>query len=661
MMRSNIYPNTRERWILVLILLFAFLLRMWDLGRNSLWYDEILQVQIAGGAPENFLPGLELNAAMPLDYVVERGVLTLGTNELLLRFMAAAASTLAVVVLYKLGRAMFGELMGLVAAAFLAVASLAVLYAHEARPYSFYMLFALASFYWMYRALKTNRLTHWLYFGVCIAGAVLSHLFALFVVMTQGLFLFGGLVLRAVAPRRAQLFARITRTAILGGVVVAALFLAALWLTPNAQYVWGSALRFFSFLLSPQFLSPDQWSGLAPGETAPVLSFDFLYSHVFENFSGGGVVPTGAFFGLGLIGLTAFPRKPWEIFILALWAIVPSALIILFLGSRGTLFAIRYLIASLPPWILLCAVGAEQLGALVPLGLRPSRILVVLLIAFVFIGISLDRTNVAIAAPKEDWRTAGALLDANVKPDDAVLTPGGTQVVSFYAQSAATNGNSAQVVAQIADAENHSARVWSVMNRYVYDPGGEIQAWLDGRGALALRVDDGITVYYWRKGADTNALLADTKAFRLPASSFVYTSLAQQYALTGNGQEAQQNFAKALSFSKNQTEAALVNAAWGETLRQAGDDDGAAEKYRAALASDAEQLTAWVGLGRVYLDQNQLPAAKDALTRALALEPDSYAALFFLATYYERNGQSDVAHTYYARAAQIIPDLTTPP
>ncbi len=656
--------RTLERLTLGVILASAFFLRMWDLGRNGLWYDEILQAQAVTGTLEKFVSELIVHAAMPLDYVIERGVLYLGANELLIRFPAAAFSTLAVVVMYKLARALFGHTTGIIAAAFLAVSSFAIFYAHEARPYSLYMLLVLAAFYWLYRALQTNQLTHWFYFGVCVAGAVLTHLFALFVVIALVLFILIGLCVRVLAPRRAPLFGRITRNAIFAGVLVSALFLGALWLTPNARFVWGSSLRFFSFLFSPQFLPPEQWYGLAPGETPPLLTFDFFYTKVLENFSGGGIVATVAFVSFGLIGLMAFRRKTWEILLLAMWALVPTTLIILFLGSRGTLFAARYLIASLPAWILLCAVGVVECGALVERVTRENKFVAraaMLVLAFLFIAVSLERARAVIALPKEEWRTVGKILDANVQPNDAVITPGGTRVVYFYARDAAQNQNAAEIAKQIADAENHSARVWLVMNRYVNDSGGEIEAYLDGRGALALRADHGITLYYWRAGADNAILRADAKTFQLPASAFVYSSLGEQFSIGDDLQTASRYFAQALIYSRSNSEAAMVNAAWGETLRRAGELDGAAEKYRAALALDAKQVIAWIGLGRVYLEQNQLPAAHDALTRALALEPNSYPALFFLANYFERSGQGARAQEYYARAAEFFPELTTPP
>ncbi len=658
------FKRSKERWLLFALLAGAFFLRVWELGRESLWYDEILQAQIAGGPLADFFPQLILHAAMPLDYLIERVVLALGANEFLLRFPAAAFSTLAVAAMYRVGRIMFGRTVGILAAAFLAVSSFAIFYAHEARPYSLYLLCALASFYWLYRALQANKFFAWLLYGVFLGAAVLAHLFALFVAVAQAVFLVSGLLVRAFAPARAPLFSKITHTALVGVLVVALFFFAALWLTPNAQFVWGSAQRFLAFLLAPNFTPPTQTWGLAPGETIPQLSLDFFYTRILENFSGGGFLATFSFVALGVLGLTEFREKKWETLLLFFWAILPSALIFLFLFYRATLFASRYLIASLPAWLLLVAVGtcalATWFNRLTPRNhfLRGAAPFV---LAMLFVVISLERATVALALPKEDWRTTGQLLDANVRAGDTVVTPGGTRVVLYYAPTASQFHNAAELAPQITDVEHHAARVWLVMNRYVFDPGAEIQAWLEGRGAVALRVDDGITVYYWRAGADNAALLGEAKNFALPESAFPYASLAEQSARDGDYSTAEHYFARARALAKTRAQTAMVNLAWGQAARRAGNPEDAAEKFRAALAADANLVDAWNGLGRAYLEQNQLPAARDALAHALALDTQSYPALFFLAAYYERAGDNATAQAYSARAAAIIPELTTPP
>lgn len=650
-----------ERISLYVLVALAFFLRVWDLGRSSLWYDEILQAQIARGALAEIFPQLVLHAAMPLDYFIERLLLALGTNEFLLRFPAAAFSTLAVVVLYRIGRLMFGRAVGIISAAFLAASSFAVLYAHEARPYSLYLLLTLASFYWLYRALQTNRLAHWLWFGVCITGAVLTHLFGLFILVAQLTFITSGLIVRAISPRRAKLFSHLSYRTLASAALAAVLFFIAFSLTPNAQFVWGSALRFFGFLLAPNFSAPDQTFGLAPGETIPAFSLDFLYSRIAENLSGGGLVATTTFIALGAIGISNLSKKFWTTLLVIVWALLPAALILLFLFYRATLFAARYLIAGLPAWLLLCALGVIALGSWIPRerALMHRAFIAALTLAFLFI--MTDRAVSAIAVLKEEWRTAGKILDLNVRAGDAVLTPGGTRVVYFYAPNAESFADDAELAPQIADTENHFARVWLVMNRYVFDPSAEISAWLQGRGAVEIRADDDIRVYYWRVGADTAALLDDAKNFQLPASSPAYASLAEQFAFEGDLPNAETYFKRALDVATLPSETANVNAAWGDALRQADALDSASQKYRAALAADPNQVTAWIGLGRVYLDQAQFAAAQDCFQHALALDSQSYAALFFLANAYEQSGDPVRAQDYYTRAAQLIPELPTPP
>ncbi|HZQ06894.1 MAG TPA: glycosyltransferase family 39 protein [Anaerolineae bacterium] len=652
------------RTTLLVILALAFFLRVADLGRNSLWYDELLQLRAASDNLAALVPQLELSAAMPLDYLIERFMLLLGANEFILRFSAATFSTLAVAVLYRVGKAMFNTSAGLLASAFLAVASFAVFYAHEARPYTLYMLLTLASFYWLYRALQTNRLTHWLGYAIFTAAAAFTHLFALFVILAQALFVISGLLVRVVAPQRARLFEKIKAWMIVGVLLAAVLFGLAISFVPNFQYVPGSAMRFLQFLITWHVPPPEEWKGIAPGESPPLPTFDFFYTRILENFSGGGLPATIGFVVLGLCGLATFRRKPWETILLVIWAIVPGALIVLFLMHRATLFAARYLIAALPAWLLLCALGTIALGALVSRftgGNVWVRRLAVVVIAVLWLSISLERSAFILAQSKEDWRATGQFLDANLRPGDAVLAPGGSYLVYHYAPKAEQQNVSAEVAAQIADAENHYPRVWLVMNRYVYDPGGVIHSWLQERGAVAFPIDYALTVYYWRAHADNNTLLADTLQMQLPAAAITYHGVGNQFAYAGDTKTAARFYAAALQYASTPDYAARIHLAWGDMARRAGNLEQAAQQYTMARTLDPVQEDAWIGLARIELEKKQFDVAHDALTHALNVDPNSYPALLFLAQYYEKTGQSDAAQATYARAAQIVPDLTEPP
>lgn len=657
--------------LLLFILALSFLLRATGLGYASLWYDEILQARIELGDLGALLNEIAQHAAMPLDYIIGRVAFQLGSAEFILRFPALVFSTLSVAVLYRLGKLLFGRMEGLVAALLLAVSSFAIIYAQEARPYSLYLLLTLTSFYYFYRAILLSRTRDWLFYALFVVASVLTHLFALFVVGAQILFLMLGLFTRAVTPARAALFSKITVRALIAVGVALGLVFVALTFTPYISEMINAVRSFTAFLLAPNLPGPEEWSGIAPGESPPLPTWDFFYHRVLENFSGGGIAATALFVALGLAGIAArIRRQPWETLLLVMWALAPSALIILVLIQRATLFAARYLIFALPPWLLLCACGIVALGVLISRGLEfavaPSRRPQLLagtiaLLALIWVIVALDRAVVVIGAPKENWQAAGEFLDANVRPGDAVLAPGGGAVIFYYAPISATQRVEVDTVEQIAAAEEQHPRVWFVNDRYYYDPGGTINAWLQARGALGLKVDDAVQVYYWRSNTDSVALLADARQFVMPQTPDAYVSRGDQLAAGGDVEAGATDFERALALATTNAQKAQVHTGFGDLYRRAGEMAKAAEEYRAALAFDGQNIDAAVGLARVLLNENQPEAAGALLQRSLAITPDSYAALYFLAEYYDRTGQSDAAKKTYGRAAEIVPDLPAPP
>jgi tetratricopeptide (TPR) repeat protein len=61
----------------------------------------------------------------------------------------------------------------------------------------------------------------------------------------------------------------------------------------------------------------------------------------------------------------------------------------------------------------------------------------------------------------------------------------------------------------------------------------------------------------------------------------------------------------------------------GRTLQASGDDDDAVAAYRRSLALDSRGHEGWYRLGRLYLSQGNLPAARDALFHAMVARPTS--------------------------------------
>ncbi len=132
--------------LMVGLTLAAAVMRFTDLGHESLWGDEIIAwLQSHRESPGAVIALMRASGLHPpghnlLLYVTMR---LLGDAELILRLPSALAGVLAVPVLYRLARDLFGPREGLLAAAFLTVLWAPLYYSQEARSYGLMLLFVL--------------------------------------------------------------------------------------------------------------------------------------------------------------------------------------------------------------------------------------------------------------------------------------------------------------------------------------------------------------------------------------------------------------------------------------------------------------------------------------------------------------------------------------
>ena len=174
-----------------LIILTAFALRVHHLGSRSLWYDEMLELDVAQGPLSRILPQLPRYAAMPLDYFLLHGWIKLGRQEAWVRFPALFFGVLAIPLIYSLGRHLFNRQTGYLAALLLAFSSFAVAYSQEARPYALLLLTVVLAYLGLWRAYQTGQTRYWGLVALGLTGAMLSHYFALFMLLPMGLFVAG--------------------------------------------------------------------------------------------------------------------------------------------------------------------------------------------------------------------------------------------------------------------------------------------------------------------------------------------------------------------------------------------------------------------------------------------------------------------------------------
>jgi len=151
--RSSSVSSWRILMPLCLILILGSVLRLYGLERQSLWNDElsswdrsnlasVTQVVDEGARDDGHPP-----AYLVLLYFLGKYV---RPTESTLRFPSVVAGVLSILMMYLMGRRLYTDREGLLAAAFMAVLWCPIYFSQEARPYALLILVSLlTTYFWL--------------------------------------------------------------------------------------------------------------------------------------------------------------------------------------------------------------------------------------------------------------------------------------------------------------------------------------------------------------------------------------------------------------------------------------------------------------------------------------------------------------------------------
>lgn len=390
-----------------------------DIGRESLWLDEMTSLAISTG-PASFAVRFfkQFPEQHPLYYIGLKLWLTMGTSEAVLRAFSALTIPLSMIVLYLLGRRTLGEREARVATALAAFSPFLVYYGQEGRMYAHLMLLTLVSTYvflrWSEEPTPRRAFLYWL---VSVA-AVYTHLFAVFAVAAHWCW-------TLFSPLKRPRFKG--ATALSAAVAVAYLpWVVFIVLHPSAPQDWKN------------------WVNVVFGIPYTLLRWTVGYSIVLANFEwkqnivslarADAPILACAVIGFGAAAVAGARRliTEWREapgLVLSL-LVVPTAFALL-LSPKAILLSERYLIVSFPAYLLLIATGLTRLaGARIrALGIAvPALIVVTLAVAF-------WRYYRDPRFGKASWREVAAFVDASRAPSDALVlhSPAVKDVFLHYA------------------------------------------------------------------------------------------------------------------------------------------------------------------------------------------------------------------------------------
>jgi 4-amino-4-deoxy-L-arabinose transferase-like glycosyltransferase len=437
--------------IVLVLTLIGGVLRRYHLGQQSLWFDEADLVMRAreplGSLLGNFVQPGENGPLYTLGLAV--WMKALGTSEIAVRLPSAIAGTLAIPAMYGLGRELRGPRLGVIAAALLTISPYAHWYAQDAKMYSLVVLLTIVATWLLLVAVRRGG-GWWIVYGVAAAVALGTH--ATFVLVLIAHVVILGLLWRAgygTWPRGAigRWLVALVGIAALPLIVWAVLFaighvptwqvsatpwaiLRRMLVEFSATHRANAAVQTWAAALSLALAALGvvlTWRGAAPSPVPPAIGYP-APAGAGEGSIAEGAGPYHTGHGArdesprsrsGGVGAGAGAFWPPRIMLLIVGGItaIPGALFLI-ISLKQPVFEDRYLIVTLPGFLLLVALGFDGL-------LRwrwgwPAAIVAgvaVLWLAWV----PLRDVNLSTQSQKEDWREAYRNLAAHARAGDGVV------------------------------------------------------------------------------------------------------------------------------------------------------------------------------------------------------------------------------------------------
>lgn len=477
----------KTKALLLGIIFLAFALRLYHLGFQSLWRDEVDAILFAGrDLPAILATFVQPGQNGPLYFLsLHFWLAAAGRSEFALRFFSLFFGLLTVPLVYALGRRLLGATVGLVAALLLAVSPYHVWYSQEGKMYALVAFLAVLSLYLFSRALAENRWAWWLGYLAVTGLALYVHFFTpLLILVALAWFLLSG---RLGRPALARLALALVGLALVALPIVRWLLPTLLTPATTGYTFYGlgdmAAALFWAFSLGfrPQ-------PGLLPAALFVLLLLAGLVSELKPSLAEEKRWPFNGMSYLAhhrpaMTEPTKDQGRGTKRPLLAAWLVLPVLVVYLVSLSRPV-FTDRYLILILPAFVLLLAAGLAGLAQRWP---SLATLTLALVLLFSARGLWVQSQTPL----KADFRHASQAFAAQAQPDDLVLfiMPYAQRAFAYYYPQPLQVGEAPYTNYGLSEAELDAAmrqltqgspRLWLLLSEAdFWDARGLIPAWCE--------------------------------------------------------------------------------------------------------------------------------------------------------------------------------------
>jgi mannosyltransferase len=372
--------------ILGLIIGLAVFLRFHAIAVKSFWVDEGNSVEIARLPwTQFFLLFWHREANMAFYHVLLHFWVKIAATEGFVRGLSALFSIATVPLVYMLGRRLFGNRVGLIAAWLLALNAFHIRYAQETRSYSLVVFLAVLATLLFIGNLQEPLRTHWGWYSVACVLAIYTHFLSALVILAHGVSLLW------LDPRQVpwRNFARSLRWIVYGTLPIAIVILRA-----GGTWKWVPHTSADAVLQSLEIMAGNR------GKTLAALAIFALLLAVHALWR----------------AWRSSERRldKWGYALIFSWLLVPPILV-LAASVVKPLFLPRYLLFCLPAWTLGVAVGIARLR---PVWLAWTLGAVISLLCVQGTrGYYLQDFDIV----REDWRSASLYILHHAEAGDAIF------------------------------------------------------------------------------------------------------------------------------------------------------------------------------------------------------------------------------------------------
>ena len=408
-MSINISQSFRRHRSILIILALATLLYLYQLDENSLWIDEFISIYSSQRLPEGLGP------VRPLYYILLRFWMVFGTGVWWLRGLSVILGVGSVYLTYRLGERVAGKAVGAAAAVVLACSPLAINHIQEVRMYALGNWLSVAGSLFLLDALASRK-------AFAIGKWAIARILAVLTIPLSILLLGPDCLLIGWQLRRQR--QALGKFLVGLGVVCVALF-------PSAYDML--------FKAGPQYVGSWTAELPKPGLVAVVAKLTSLTAFWPLSSLSSHLAVRGLYYtytlalAVGMAMALMSLKKRKELWPIALWALLPAAVMLLFSHVFSPIWNGRYLLFLTPYLCILIAAGFSLVWR--------QRAIAAGLIGLYILAVSGGLHYYYTHWDRDNWKAAVAAIEARVQPDDAIAVsaplPDPKLAVSYYYQGSA--------------------------------------------------------------------------------------------------------------------------------------------------------------------------------------------------------------------------------